>query len=118
MNSQPMPSTIVVARMMRVVWYASVSGPGSPSTGVSSSVQIPPTITNRKTRVWIRPFSVGSTSDPLSSGPLPPLRRRAQRAQRGAESQLLQVVGDLLGGDLQAEEGVHAGEVAAEGGGA
>src|SRR6478609_531454 len=81
------------------------------------SVHRPPTIAVSTIRVWMRPYRVGTTaasSDAAVTGPAPPLFGRPGDAELGAEAEPGQVVGDLLGGDLQAEEGVDAGEVAAE----
>src|SRR5688572_16149142 len=85
---------------------------------MSSAVSATPTVASRTIRVWILPNRVGSTADLLSdglvAGPLEPLTGRAERAEPLAETPPGEVVGDLLGGDLQAEEGVDAGEVAAQ----
>src|ERR1700683_337009 len=51
---------------------------------------------------------------PLVPGPFHPLRNRAERADLLAEPAPGQIIADLLGGDLQPEEGVDAGEVTAE----
>src|SRR6266545_3790354 len=57
-----------------------------------------------------------SLSDLASAGPPEPLDRGPGRSHPPAVAAAGDVVGDLLGGDLQPEEGVHAGEVAAVGG--
>src|SRR5689334_7489239 len=65
----------------------------------------------------MRPYKVGTIaapSDAAVTGPAPPLFGRRRDAELAAEAELDQVVGDLLGGDLQTEEGVDAGEVATE----
>src|SRR4249920_164453 len=66
----------------------------------------------------MRPFRVGSTEqsplDLLSADPFPPLVHRPRRTELLAEALGCEVVGDLLSGDLQAEEGVDAGEVPAQ----
>ena len=51
-----------------------------------------------------------------AEGPADPLGGGPQRAEPGTPAAPGQVVGDLLGRELQAEERVDAGEVAAEGG--
>src|SRR5215470_16959798 len=84
------------------------------------SVTSPPTIARSTSRVWIRPARVGSTviscesSGLLVACPAQPLPNRAERADPAAEPAPGQVIGDLLGRHLQPEEGVHAGEVAAQ----
>src|SRR5688572_5415887 len=73
-----------------------------------------------KMRVWIRPLSVGSIVsflDLASGDPLEPVVRGSERSDALAEPVLGQVRLDLLGGDLQPEEGVDAREVAAQRGG-
>src|SRR5260370_14173732 len=96
-------------------------------------VMRPPTTASRKILVCMRPVKVGTTPAPVPIGsvsgaralrvtelrlpvsrPAHPLPDRTARPDLAAESATSQVVGDLLGGDLQAEEGVHAGEVAAQ----
>src|SRR5689334_11092937 len=79
---------------------------------------ITPTVASRKSLVWIRPSRVGTTGNRSLhrrvAGPFEPLRGRPQRPHLPDESPSCQVVGDLLGRDLQPEEGVDAREVAAE----
>src|SRR4051812_24463231 len=74
-----------------------------------------------KIRVWIRPLRVGSIgsglSDLRSAQPPEPLRSGAQRPDPLAEAMPGEVLGDLLSRDLQAEERVDTGKVAAQGGG-
>src|ERR1700730_5470147 len=96
-------------------------------------VMRPPTTASRKIVVCMRPVKVGTTPPPVPIGslsgaralwvtelrlpvarPAQPLLDRTARPDLPAESTTSQVVGDLLGGDLQAEEGVHAGEVATQ----
>src|SRR4051812_948620 len=89
------------------------------SSEAMTKVQKAPIVARKKILDWIRPFSVGSiglTSDRGVLGPLEPLADGAARSDPLAESAPGEVVGDLLRRDLKAEEGVHAGEVAAEGG--
>ena len=88
--------------------------PGPGSNGLMSTAHRPPTTTMRKIRVWIRPARVGSTSDLPAAGPFEPLRRRPDRADPFAEALPGEVVGDLLGRDLESEEGVDTREVATE----
>src|SRR5271170_5791733 len=97
-------------------------------------VMRPPTTASRKILVCMRPVNVGTTPAPVPIGslsgaraiygvielrlpvpcPAQPLLDRTARADLPAESAASQVVGDLLGGDLQAEEGVDTGEVATQ----
>src|ERR1700738_1245712 len=96
-------------------------------------VMRPPTTASRRILVCMRPVKVGTTPAPVPIGslsgaralwgtelrlpvarPAQPLPDRTARPDLPAESAASQVVGDLLGGDLQAEEGIHAGEVAAQ----
>src|SRR5262245_5285400 len=48
--------------------------------------------------------------------PLPPCRHRARRSDPGYEADGREVVSDALRAELQAQEGVDAGEIAAVGG--
>src|SRR3954449_11523452 len=85
-------------------------------------VQTDPTTASRKALGWMRPFKVGSTSvlsrssragsgdsDLLVADPLPPLAGRPPGAELRREALLDQVVGDLLGRDLQAKKGSTPG---------
>src|SRR4051812_12143204 len=93
-------------------------------------VQREPTTASRKILVWTRPLRVGSTgvslgrrwrvgggggSDRPVADPLPPLAGGAARGELAGEALPDEVVGDLLGGDLQAEERVDPRERTAEG---
>src|SRR6478609_3227163 len=112
-----MPSTSTVSRMMNVIRYDGPSGSPVGRNGVMISVQMPPTTMVSTIRVWMRPYRVGTISAPSDgamAGPAPPLSGRRRDAELLAETELDQVVGDLLGGDLQAQEGVDAGEVATQ----
>src|SRR5215472_4317804 len=109
--------------------YLSASGALPGRTGAMIAVMRPPTTASRKILVCMRPFNVGTTSAPVPIGslsgvralwkelrlpvgrPAQPLPNRTARPYLLAESTTSQVVGDLLSGDLQAEEGVHAGKV-------
>src|SRR5688572_33201057 len=94
---------------------------------------MPPNTTSMKIRVCNRPFRVGNIRGLLGRSaeqsswraggsrlapeqPLPPLDRRADRADPLAELPLGEVLVDLLGRDLQSEEGVDAREVPTQGG--
>src|SRR6478735_6246982 len=82
------------------------------------SVQRPPTKIVSTIRVWMRPYRVGTiaaASDAAVARPAPPLSGRRRDAELAAEAEFDQVVGDLLGRDLQPEEGVDAGKVTAQG---
>src|SRR4051794_36167419 len=57
-------------------------------------------------------------SDLLAGGPPPPAGQGRRRAHSPAEATPGDVVHDLLRGDLQAQEGVHAGERTTQRGGA
>src|SRR2546429_4222334 len=115
-----MPITVTAASTMNVAWYRLAHGSLSGSARVISAVTGPPIRAIRKIRVWMRPRIVGNNVLPLdlaAAGPLDPLDGRADRSHLAAEAAVGDVVDNLLGGDLQAQERVHAGEVAAVGGG-
>src|SRR5919199_382509 len=136
MSSHTTPSTVVTRSTEKVTLYAVDSGASMGRIGVMIRVQIEPTTASRKILVWMRPFRVGSTGVSLGrSGareewrgaaggrrqigffrdPLPPLAGRAAGTELLGEALRDEVVGDLLRGDLQPEEGVHPREGAAEG---
>src|SRR5262245_59014976 len=92
------------------------------TNGVISSVQMPPTTSTRKIRVWMRPFRVGLTgASPRRSrlplpGPAHPLRERPSHAYVLDETVVGQVSGDPATGGPQPQEPVDGCEVRAEGG--
>src|SRR5271169_4510587 len=82
-----------------------------------SSVAGTPATSRAKTRVWIRPEkfgTIGLQSDLPVGRPSPPVGDGATDTDAMPDALAGEVVGDVLSGELQAEEGVDSGEVAAE----